>query len=144
MGSMLKKDDSDKQMGAFFDRLEWFPTFGNGVNCSALDFVYFTANNMTLDGVSKTLDFEDKVFKNIQNEIKKIKKNPKDEDVEENINVKCKDLLCLPNENSGSDHLPIAAKFILSNICPPTKQKECDCCTKLKKNNAVIMKEWMF
>ena len=121
----LFEKDKNKQIDPFFDRLEWFPTYGNGENISALDFMYFTANNMILDGVCKTLEFDDQMLKKIQNDIRKIRKDPKKGDIEENVNVKSKNCLCLPNERFGSDHLPIAAKFILSGI-DQTEQTEYD------------------
>merc|ERR1712129_26408 len=126
----------------FFDRIKYFVTFGNGENVSALDFIYFTANNLKLEGVVKTMQFDNPLLIKIQQEMEKIKQNPKKGDVEEQINVKRKVLLCFPNEFIGSDHLPIAAKFILTKICPKDDRAKHKIKQKKKKNQAT--NQWTF
>ena len=120
----------DQKLDAYYDRMKYFPTYGDGIAFGAMDYVYYTANNIELMAITKTLD--ENSYGDLKGDIEKecelIKKRMinTEEDKHKQQGVLSK-VLELPNDKLVSDHLPIGVVFKLKDVCHDNN-KECDKC----------------
>lgn len=122
-------NDNNDKLHSYYDRMKYLPTYGDGTSLGSMDYIYYTANNMELKGITKSMDNESygDLKRKIEIECDEIRKKLKDtEDDKNKQQGVLSKVLELPNEVLVSDHLPVAAVFKLPNICGDNKEK-CDC-----------------
>ena len=112
MKSYLKKVDCDD----YHDRIQYFPSYGDGKMVGAMDFIYFTSNGIRLKGISQTVHNKE-TLDELEKDVEKEKQAHSNDDDD---NGDCKEqgilskALCLPNDKIVSDHLPVAAIFTIN------------------------------
>eukprot|EP01084_Bolivina_argentea_P118645 210463_1 len=149
----------EKECDLYYDRIKYFPTYGDGNAIGAMDFIYFTCNNMKLIGITKTLN-DDELIRNVCKGIDEMKKCD-DDKYKRQQGVLC-NALELPNDKLVSDHLPIGIVIGLKSICEDNNDEveKCGCFMqqkmtrvrnkinknkkKKKKRNNLKKNEWVF
>eukprot|EP01083_Nonionella_stella_P197873 727097_1 len=120
-----------KDIDAYYDRLQYFPTYGDGRIVAAMDFIYFTSNNIRLKGISHTVNDEE-MMNRVRVEVEREKhesnggcREHQDQQMEQGIVTK---IWRLPNDKIVSDHLPVHAVFVMMDTCDKETRTKCDCC----------------
>eukprot|EP01084_Bolivina_argentea_P192802 330909_1 len=94
------KSKKQNNIDEYFDRLRYFPTFSDGRIIGAMDFIYYTYNNMELKCISKTVN--DKMILNkLKNDIDKSKK-----EYDNDNNINANDIQMEQGINSNIWYLP--------------------------------------
>ena len=115
------------EMDSYFERIQKFPTFGDGAAVGAMDFMYFTASNMEIVGISRTLNEDEALYRDIGIEVERIRKSVDEESYHYQQGLLSK-VLPLPNATLVSDHLPVAAVFRWKEIeHGMNEQGKCPC-----------------